>query len=203
MSAAATTIQLRHSRTPTAAAAVKRRDTVMRPVLNFASGSPRDDAHGKPQVEPVDDAQMLRVLSIIQGNGASSPSGSQIAAAHPPASMPTPIPDWSASLGLIEQMGRSVRDGHGRIRELETQMQAAAEQSTGELDAAQKRIKTLEEVAHEYEERERELKERLHNAEHWLARIQAALLEQTGDQLSVPAAHLVLKNAVDRQAFDK
>jgi hypothetical protein len=129
---------------------------------------------------PGRDPEISRVLSIIEGKPPT--------AATSAAQMPQASSMWSESLDLIEQLGRSAREGRERIRTLEAQLQLIVRESASQISAARERIASLEDVVHKQEEREAELKGRLDEAERWLHLIQDALRIQAAPELEGPTA---------------
>lgn len=87
-------------------------------------------------------------------------------------------PDWSASLGLAERVGKALRMSGDRARKLEERMEAVIQRASEELEAAHKRIEGLESRLRAAELREKQLEARARDAEQWLQRIHETLSDE-------------------------
>jgi chromosome segregation ATPase len=87
-------------------------------------------------------------------------------------------PDWSASLGLAERVGKALRLSGDRARKLEERMESVIQRASEELETAHKRIEGLEARLRAAEAREKQLEARARDAEQYLQRIHETLAEE-------------------------
>lgn len=101
------------------------------------------------------------------------------------AEAPRDTPDWSASLGLAERVGKALRLSGDRARKLEERMEGVIQRASEELEAAHKRIENLEARLRASEAREKQLEVRARETEQWLHRIHETLSEEMAANLGL------------------
>ena len=116
--------------------------------------------------------EISRMLSMIRT------SDEPLAKAAPRADKAGDRPDWSASLGLAERVGKALRLSGDRARKLEERMESVIQRASEELETAHKRIEGLEARLRAAEAREKQLEARSREAEQWMQRIHETLSEE-------------------------